>query len=78
MLDRHRIAGAGVDSNQLAFVMVEIEKIETDAAVARRRDLQKPTPMPQRLQRWFEHQSTDRVENHIGPVTVCQFADTNL
>ncbi len=32
----------------------------------------------QRLQRWLEQRSADGVENHIGAVTFCQLADTDL
>jgi hypothetical protein len=69
------IAGTRIDSEQLTFIVVKVNEIETDAAVTCRCNLHLSTAMGQRFHSRLEHQSSDGVEHDFGTSTVCRIVN---
>jgi len=59
---------------QPAFIVIEIEQIEADAAVDRRGDLKLPAAMREGPQCRFEERPADSVEDDLRSLTLSQTA----
>ena len=68
------IALARVDPEQPAFIVIEVQKIEAEAAVAGRRDLELPAAMREAPQCRLEERPADSVEDDLRSLTLSQTA----
>jgi hypothetical protein len=63
---RNGIAGASIDSEQPAFIVIEVDQVEADATVTGGSNHQLSATCGQSFERWLEHRAADGVEHDLG------------
>jgi len=70
------VEGAGVDAPQSELSMIEIQQIETDAAIAHGGNVDLTPAMAQRPQTAFEQRTAHAIEGQIGSLSTGNFFDS--